>query len=279
MKATKMHTTLISAEAVARSPAQFRILDCRARLGDREFGPRVYAEGHLPGALYASLDEDFAGPPGDGGRHPLPPPEALRDRFRSWGVNDDDQVVVYDDAGGAFAARAWWCARWLGHEAVAVLDGGLTAWTGPLSRERPQPAPGNFSIRPSLTRTVDAATLAAGLASTTVTTTLVDARTRQRFDGTEEPIDPVAGHIPGAVCLPFQQNLGDNGRFLPAEALAERFAGLSEDVVCYCGSGVTAAHNVLALRIAGHAEPILYPGSWSEWIRDPARPRATLQTP
>jgi thiosulfate/3-mercaptopyruvate sulfurtransferase len=278
MKANKMHTTLISAETVAHSPAQFRILDCRARLGDPAFGPGAYAGGHIPGALHASLDDDFAAPPGDGGRHPLPQPQELRDRFRGWGINDDDQIVVYDDAGGAFAARAWWCARWLGHEAVAVLDGGLAAWTGPLSQELPQPAPGNFSIRAPLTRTVDAATLAAELE----TTALVDARTRQRFDGTEEPIDPVAGHIPGAVCLPFQGNLAEDGRFLPVQALAERFAGLPEEVVCYCGSGVTAAHNVLALRIAGHSEPVLYPGSWSEWIRDPARPRAagaSLQAP
>lgn len=265
-----MYTTLISTDALAHDPGAFRLLDCRARLGDPDFGPRAYADGHIPGARYASLDHDFAAPPGDGGRHPLPDRQRLRDRFRAWGVNDHDQIVVYDDAGGAFAARAWWCARWLGHEAVAVLDGGFDAWKGPLSRAQPVVDPGNFSLRTPLTRETDADTLLADLERTT----LVDARGRARFDGVEEPVDPVAGHIPGAVCLPFQENLDASGRFKPAEALAERFSRLPDPVVCYCGSGVTAAHNVLALRIAGRPEPILYPGSWSEWIRDPARPRA-----
>ena len=222
-------------------------------------------------AAAGSASPTTAAAPGDGGRHPLPDPAYLRGRFRAWGVNDSDQIVVYDDAGGAFAARAWWCARWLGHQAVALLDGGLAAWTGPLSQASPVVAPGNFSIRPPLTRTVDAATLLAELDGAT----LVDARAEARFAGREEPIDPVAGHIPGAVCLPFQANLAADGRFLPAAELQARFAGLPDDVVCYCGSGVTAAHNVLAMRIAGRAEPRLYPGSWSEWIRDPARPVAT----
>jgi thiosulfate/3-mercaptopyruvate sulfurtransferase len=265
-----MHTTLITAETVAANPTAYRILDCRARLGDPDFGPRAYAEGHIPGAHYASLDHHFAAPPGAGGRHPLPDPERLRDSFRGWGIDDGDQIVVYDDAGGAFAARAWWCARWLGHAAVAVLDGGLAAWSGPQSQSQPVVEPGNFSIRPALTRTIDAPALLRQLSATR----LVDARTQARFDAREEPIDPVAGHIPGAVCLPFQGNLDAAGRFKPPAALAERFAGLPDDTVCYCGSGVTAAHNVLAMRVAGRAEPILYPGSWSEWILDPTRPRA-----
>ncbi len=233
-------------------------------------GRACTAKGICPGAQYASLDEDFAAPPGAGGRHPLPDRQWLRDRFRAWGIDDDDQIVVYDDAGGAFAARAWWCARWLGHGAVAVLDGGLGAWTGPLSRATPAVAPGNFSIRAPLTRQIDAAGVLARLGESV----LVDARTRPRFDGIEEPIDPVAGHIPGAVCLPFQDNLDASGRFKPAAALAERFRGLPDDVVCYCGSGVTAAHDILAMRVAGRPEPMLYPGSWSEWIQDPGRPRA-----
>lgn len=266
-----MYSTLISAPQLAEIVGQsVRILDCRARLGDPEFGLRVYAAAHISGAIRADLDSDLAADPGDRGRHPLPDPETLAASARAWGVNDSDQVVVYDDASGAFAARAWWCLRWLGHEAVAVLDGGLGAWTQPLTTSTSTITPGNFSIRASLTRTIDAATLAVQL----TTHELVDARTAERFNGEQEPIDPVAGHIPGAVCLPFQDNLEANGRFKSASDLGARFAGLSDDVICYCGSGVTAAHNVLAMRIAGRPEPVLYPGSWSEWIVDPMRPRA-----
>ncbi|MEZ5551606.1 MAG: sulfurtransferase [Pseudomonadales bacterium] len=246
-----------------------RLLDCRAVLGDTEAGRRRFEAGHIPGARHLDLDRDLAAAPGEGGRHPLPDPEQLAFKLRSLGINDADQVVVYDDAGGAFAGRAWWCLRWLGHEAVALLDGGLAGWCGELTEETRAVVPGNFSIRPSLTRTVDAATLL----SRGEDFQLTDARSEARFSGTEEPVDPVAGHIPGARCLPFQGNLDSSGRFLSADLLRERFADLVEPVVCYCGSGVTAAHNVLAMRIAGYPEPFLYPGSWSEWIRDPSRPR------
>ncbi|MDH3640826.1 MAG: sulfurtransferase [Gammaproteobacteria bacterium] len=266
-----MYTSLISAPQLAAIIGQsVRILDCRARLGDAEFGSRAYAGGHISGAIRADLDRDLAAAPGVGGRHPLPDRETLAARAQSWGINDEDQVVVYDDASGAFAARAWWCLRWLGHEATALLDGGLGAWKQPLTADATTIVPGNFSIRACLTRTIDAATLADQLSEHE----LVDARTAERFNGEQEPIDPVAGHIPGASCLPFQDNLEANGQFKPASDLGARFAALSDDVICYCGSGVSAAHNVLAMRIAGRAEPILYPGSWSEWIVDPARPRA-----
>jgi thiosulfate/3-mercaptopyruvate sulfurtransferase len=274
-----MHTTLISAAELAAALAggarRLRILDCRTRLDDPGFGARAYAEGHLPGAVCANIDLDFAAPPGDGGRHPLPRPADLAARLRAWGIEDDDQIVTYDDAGGPFAARAWWCIRWLGHAAVAVLDGGLAAWTGPLTRDVPAPGPGNFTIRPSLTRTVDAAELLQRLhaADREGRPDLIDARARPRFEGREEPIDPVAGHIPGAACLPFQENLGPDGRFRSPAELAARFAGHGGDTISYCGSGVTAAHNILAMRVAGLPEPTLYPGSWSEWIRDPSRPR------
>jgi len=276
-----MYKTLISASELAaglqREAICVRILDCRGRLSDPDFGAVSYAERHIPGAFHADLDRDFAGAPGAGGRHPLPEPQALAAKLRAWGVNDDDQVVVYDDAGGAYAARAWWCLRWLGHEATALLDGGLSSWPGPWSDAVANSNPGNFSIRHCLTRTIDAPKLVAQL----VELQLIDARTRQRFDGEQEPIDPVAGHIPGARCLPFQGNLDGDGHFKPPEILKSRFSGAKDDVpgrkadvVCYCGSGVTAAHNVLAMRIAGLPEPVLYPGSWSEWIVDPARPRA-----
>ena len=266
------YTTVIAADEL-RELHNVKIFDCRAALGDSGYGHRVYAEGHIAGAVYLSLDDDLASPPGDGGRHPLPRPDSLAMRLRELGVSDDAQVVVYDDAGGAYAARAWWCLRWLGHEAVAVLDGGLNAWTGTLETTTPDPAPGNFSIRPALTRTVDASELQTSASART----LVDARARARFAGEEEPIDPVAGHIPGAVCLPFQENLAADGRFQDAETLKRRFAdvGSADNVVCYCGSGVTAAHNILAMKIAGYPEPALYPGSWSEWIRDPDRAIAT----
>ncbi|MGA1370443.1 MAG: sulfurtransferase [Pseudomonadales bacterium] len=273
-----LYTTLISATDLAAAIATphgvganpVRLIDCRARLDDADFGARAYAAGHLPGAVFASLEQDFSAPPGAGGRHPLPPAERLAARLRDLGLNDHDQIVVYDDTAGSFAARAWWCLRFLGHQAVAVLDGGLAAWTGPLETSVPEPRTGHFSIRPSLTRTIDAQELLAGLDHAD----LVDARARPRFEGREEPIDPVAGHIPGASCLPFQGNLGQDGRFLSAAELQKRFHGHGADTVCYCGSGVTAAHNILAMRVAGLPEPRLYPGSWSEWIRDPSRPCA-----
>ncbi|TNF89754.1 MAG: sulfurtransferase [Gammaproteobacteria bacterium] len=263
-----MHTTIIDSQTVLDHSVKF--LDCRSTLGDPDAGRRAFEAGHITGALFLSLDDDLAATPGDGGRHPLPEPESLISRLRALGINDEDQVVVYDDAGGAYAARAWWCLRWLGHEAVAVLDGGLNAWPAPLSTEVIRPPAGNFSRRPALTRSLDVTALTADLAAYQ----LIDARAQARFDGLEEPIDPVAGHIPGAICLPFQGNLKEDGTFRSGTELAARFPK-GDNVVCYCGSGVTAAHNVLAMRIAGFDEPLLYPGSWSEWIRDDQRPVAT----
>ncbi|MEM8768402.1 MAG: sulfurtransferase [Pseudomonadota bacterium] len=269
-----MHRTFIDPLTAIELEDSVKFLDCRAALGDPAYGQRVYAEGHIAGARYLSLDDDLAAPAGDGGRHPLPDPEGLSSRLQALGLNDADQVVVYDDAGGAFAARAWWCLRWLGHEAVAVLDGGLQAWPAPLSTELPVIEPGDFSRRPALTRTIDAGTLSTDPDAYR----LVDARTEARFRGEEEPIDPVAGHIPGAMCRPFQENLGADGRFQAQAALAARFPA-GDNVVCYCGSGVTAAHNILAMCAAGLPEPYLYAGSWSEWIRDPERPIGTGPDP
>ncbi|MBW2267464.1 MAG: sulfurtransferase [Deltaproteobacteria bacterium] len=268
-----MPDTIVSAEQLERGlaapgAATWRVLDCRASLADLEHGRRVFAQGHIPGAQHADLDDDLAKPAGEGGRHPLPDPVALVAKLCAWGISDADQLVAYDDAGGAFAGRAWWLLRWLGHEQVAVLDGGLAAWRGELSQDTSLPSPGRFTRRTSLVRVVEADAIVSELGALA----LVDARAQPRFDGREEPIDPVAGHIPGAVCLPFQGNLDDAGHFLSAAELRERFDSLGDDPVCYCGSGVTAAHNVLAMRIAGLPEPRLYPGSWSEWILDPSRP-------
>ena len=164
----------------------------------------------------------------------------------------------------------WWLARWCGHETAAILDGGLAAWPGKLTTRIESPGRGDFALRPPLTRTVAVEEISRGDRRFS----LIDARTRRRFDGLEEPIDPVAGHIPGAHCRSFEENLDARGRFRAASELRERFAGLEDNPVCYCGSGVTAAHNVLAMRLAGFDEPALYPGSWSEWIADPERPIA-----
>jgi thiosulfate/3-mercaptopyruvate sulfurtransferase len=245
------------------------LLDCRTSLTDPDHGARAFAAGHIAGARHAELATDLAAAPGPGGRHPLPDRRTLARRLRAFGLDAGQQLVVYDDAGGAFAARAWWLARWLGHLPSAVLDGGLQAWREPLTTEPSAARHGTFRAGRPLTRTIGLETLLDPDQRRRLE--LIDARAEARFRGLEEPIDPVAGHIPGARCLPFQGNLGPAGTFLPAARLAQRFAGFAEPV-CYCGSGVTAAHNVLAMVHAGLPEPALYPGSFSEWIRDPARP-------
>lgn len=249
------------------------LLDCRSKLGDLPWGRNSWLAGHIPGAVHLDLDRDLAAAPGAGGRHPLPDPDRLANRLGELGASDDSRIVAYDDVGGAMAARAWWCIRWLGHDSVALLNGGLNAWLaanpGDLVSGEETPTAGRFTRRTSLTRTISAEELATQLHDTS----LVDARAQERFDGTVEPIDPVAGHIPGATCLPFQDNLTEDGRFKTRAELAARFAALPDPVIAYCGSGVTAAHNLIALRLAGRDEGVLYPGSWSEWLIDDDRPR------
>lgn len=268
------------AEAVRSVPApRLVVLDVRWRLG----GPspaELYAPGHLPGAVAVDLDRDLAAPVGDGsrGRHPLPAPEALQEALRRWGICADSTVVAYDDADGSSAARAWWLLRWAGMGDVRVLDGGIAAWSAaglPLTEEVPTPEPGDMVVRPGGVPTLDADAAAAVAAGGGV---LLDARAGARYRGEVEPIDPVAGHIPGARSAPTAGNVDGLGRFLPPERLRERFAALGVEsgrqVGAYCGSGVTAAQEVLALELAGvHAA--LYPGSWSEWVADPSRPVAT----
>lgn len=257
------------------------ILDCRFALEDPTYGSRAYAAGHLPGACFADLERDLSAPiaPGKTGRHPLPRAEQLCARLREWGVNNDSQIVLYDDGPGAFAARAWWLLIWLGkRDGVYLLNGGLNAWQAaglPVQQESPKPAAGSFRGSPNDELVAHANELMQRLAAPQLT--LLDARGLPRFRGEIEPIDPVAGHIPGAHCAPFIDNLGDDGRFLPAEALRQRFAKLignrpPEQVVAYCGSGVTACHNLFALCLAGYPLARLYAGSWSEWITDPSRP-------
>ncbi len=252
------------------------LLDVRWALGGPP-GRDEYARGHVPGAAFVDLDTELASAPGLGGRHPLPEPAAFEAAMRRAGVRADRPVVVYDDSGSAAAARAWWLLRYFGHRDVRVLDGGLGAWVASgrrLSTDAPVPAPGDFAARPGGMPVLDAAR-ASALAQRGV---LLDARAPERFRGEHEPIDPVAGHIPGAVNAPSTGNVGGDGRFLAPDALRATFdgAGVRDgvEVGAYCGSGVTAAHEVLALELAGFSAA-LYPGSWSEWITDPGRPVAT----
>lgn len=273
-------STLVDVARLARSLNRddWVILDCRFALGDPSTGRRQYLESHIPGARYADLDRHLSGPvvAGVSGRHPLPSRRLLSRRFRAWGIDPGDQIVAYDQADGAFAARLWWLARWLGHAAVAVLDGGFRAWQEadlPTASNTSDPPPtGRFRAQRPLTRTADADTV---LGAVRRHGTLLDARGRERFRGEVEPIDPVAGHIPGATCLPFGDNVDARGHWRDRRALAQRFrAAEGDDTICYCGSGVTATHNILAMVHAGLTEPALYPGSWSEWICDPTRPIA-----
>jgi thiosulfate/3-mercaptopyruvate sulfurtransferase len=254
-----------------------RIVDCRHDLADPAAGRRAYAEAHLPGAVFMHLDEDLSGVrTGSNGRHPLPNPVTFAARLGALGIAPEDQVVAYDDAGGAIAARLWW----IGHERAAVLDGGLRAWRAaglPLESAVPAPCPVMHPVSPALVGVVDAEALQGALAAASVT--LIDARSPDRFAGQNETLDPVAGHIPGALNRFFRNNLAD-GHFRPADELRAGFEGLlagraPADVVHQCGSGVTACHNLLAMEVAGLHGSRLYPGSWSEWCADPSRPVAT----
>jgi thiosulfate/3-mercaptopyruvate sulfurtransferase len=273
------------------SPSFPIVLDCRFDLARPEAGGQAYLAGHIPTAKYVDLNRDLSAPvTAASGRHPLPAPGPMAARFEELGVLDESQVVVYDEINGSFAARAWWLLRWLGHSKAAVLDGGMKAWralggrvesggtigpdTEAMSRDsaRPPPAP-----RMDVRAVVAAAELVGRMKEGRGL--LVDARAAERFAGAVEPIDAVAGHIPGAVNHPFSANLRDDGRFLPPRELErlwrERLNGVSPaDTVAMCGSGVTACHNLLAMEIAGLRGAKLYPGSWSEWIRDPAHPVA-----
>jgi len=240
-----------------------------------------FRQGHLPGAVFADLDRDLSGEPGPGGRggrHPLPTPEAAESALRRLGVCGNRPVVVYDDSAGTVAARAWWLLRYLGHDDVRLLDGGLSAWVAaghPLTAgDTPAPAVGDFRAAPGAMPVLDAV----GAAAVAADGVLLDARAGERYRGETEPVDPVAGHVPGAVSAPTRDGADQAGRLLPAAALRDRFTALGAAdggvVGAYCGSGVTAAHTVLALEVAG-LPAALYVGSWSDWVSDPGRPVAT----
>ncbi|HEX7416694.1 MAG TPA: sulfurtransferase [Steroidobacteraceae bacterium] len=283
-----MYQTLIEVHELARllapgsTAASLAIIDCRFELGRPAAGAAAFAEAHLPGALYADLERDLSGPvTPTSGRHPLPEPRKLARRLGAWGIAADVQVVAYDQGNGAFAARLWWLLRWLGAERVAVLNGGFAAWVAagqPVTAAVLGRAPREFVPRLRAHAAVTSDEVARDLASGAIR--LVDARAADRFAGQNETIDPVAGHVAGAVNHPFASNLDANGRFRDAAALRERWlatlAGRTpQALVAMCGSGVTACHNLLALELAGLPGARLYAGSWSEWIRDPSRPIAT----
>jgi thiosulfate/3-mercaptopyruvate sulfurtransferase len=274
-----MAAPIIQVDELADQPTQ-TLLDVRWQLTTGS-QPNLYASGHIPGAVFVDLDRDLAAPPGAGGRHPLPTAEDFERAMRAAGVRTDAPVVVYDDANGLPAARAWWLLRYFGHAQVALLDGGLGAWLAagrPLTEgdERPR-QPGDFQARPGAMSVLDAAQ-AGALAAAGV---LIDARAPERYRGETEPMDPVAGHIPGARNWPMARTLNAAGRLLPETELAEGLRALTRgaEVGAYCGSGITAAHTVLALELAGIRGAALYPGSWSEWVTDPARPVATGDEP
>ena len=275
-----MSTVLIDVEQLADamlSDTPPVVLDVRWQLGDAD-GHARYRTGHIPGAVYVDLDSQLAAPPSpEAGRHPLPEIDALTEAARSWGIDDTSPVVVYDDNGNLAAARAWWLLRWGGHRDVRLLDGGLAAWRDSgmrLSSGDTPVRPGNVTLQAG---SLPVATIddVAALGSDDSKTVLVDARAGERYRGEVEPIDPRAGHIPGAISLPTSENIDASGRFRAASDLRERFAqaGVTDGsaVVAYCGSGVNAAHEIAALEIAG-LSGTLYPGSWSQWSADPARP-------
>ena len=272
-----LKTTLVSTEELAAHLAQWRIFDCRHDLMKPEFGEQQYREAHIPGALFAHMERDLSGPKtGKNGRHPLPDPATFVAWIGRQGLRKDDQVVCYDAANGSAAARLWWMLRWVGHRNVAVLDGGVARWLKegrPVDAIVPKPNPVNYALKqPS--GTVDARAIQASLKNLF----LLDARAPVRWRGEQEPIDPVAGRIPGARNRFNADNVQPDGTFKDANSLKADFLSLlgnqkPADVIHYCGSGVAACHNLLAMEVAGLTGGKLYPGSWSEWIADPSRPQ------
>jgi len=278
-----MHSTLIStADLAARlDDPSIVVVDARHDLAQPDWGEAQYRAGHVPLARFAPLDRDLSAPKtGRNGRHPLPSPERAADFFGRLGIDASKQVVAYDQGNGMFAARVWWMLRWLGHEAAAVLDGGYARWTAegrPVATEVARVEATRFEVS-SVMPTVSATGVAASLPRHTLL--LIDGRAAERFRGDVEPLDPVAGHIPGAMNRPYARNVKADGTFRSPRELRGEFEAMLhgrpvEDVVHYCGSGVTAAHNVLAMAVAGYPLTRLYPGSWSEWVSSRARPIAT----
>jgi len=280
----KRFATLIGAADLAHHlhDTRWRVFDCSFDLVHPHAGELAYREAHIPGAIYAHLERDLSGPlNGRNGRHPLPDPARFAAKLGEWGVGSDTQVVVYDDVAGTYAVRLWWMLRWLGHETVAVLDGGLNAWEAAghdLTDAESQHPHALFTPQLRQEMAVDVHFVESQSPQDGVR--LLDARNAQRFRGENETLDPVGGHIPGAVNRFFKDNLERSGRFKPAEVLQAEYRQLmggrdATEIVHSCGSGVTACHNLLAMEVAGLPGSRLYPGSWSEWCADPSRPIAT----
>ena len=248
------------------------IFDCSYELTNPEAGLKLYEQGHIPSAIFAYVTGDLAEPPSKRGRHPLPSREKFLETVRSWGVNNDSHVISYDQGVALFACRLWWMFRWLGHEKVSVVDGGLNAWKAaglPTSTDVGVCSRSDFNMKPALTRLVDAGHVLKhhGI--------LIDARAENRFRGEVEPIDHTAGHIPGAICRPSSGNFDESFKYTKDGSRFDVLTDTDEEVICYCGSGISATHNILSIILAGHKEPSLYSGSWSEWIEDPSRPVVT----
>jgi thiosulfate/3-mercaptopyruvate sulfurtransferase len=281
------YKTIVSAAALSAAPAHWVIVDCRHNLADSQAGRNAYIQGHIPGAYFLHLDHDLAGPVnGKNGRHPLPDPAEFEKKLMAIGIGPETQVVAYDDAGGAYAARLWWLLRWLGHEAVAVLDGGFPQWLAggyPIEVGSRQPLSSSGAVFSTLSHPNENSWVPVEVVMENVQTNkymLVDARSPDRFRGENETIDPVGGHIPGALNRFFRLNLNEEGRFKSADQLKTEWSELLQgrapsEIIAQCGSGVTACHNLLALEMAGLQGARLYPGSWSEWCAEPSRPIAS----
>ena len=278
-----MYKTLADCQALALhlNDPNWVIVDCRFMLSKPEAGYQAYLANHIPGARYAHLNDDLSSPPTTrSGRHPLPDPERLAERLGLWGISRDTQVVAYDDSFGAMAARLWWLLRWLGHSRVALLDGGLPAWQRaeyPMTQDLPTITPTRFVPQASNDVWITSADVEKARLQTD--SLIMDARAEERFRGEIEPLDAIAGHIPGAVNVPYEDNLHISGTFLSAAELRELYLGIMGEVrpdkiIQMCGSGVTACHNILAMEHAGLTGAKLYAGSWSEWITDDRRPVA-----
>ncbi|WP_455221031.1 sulfurtransferase [Kaarinaea lacus] len=280
------YSSIISADLLQQhlNDANWRIVDCRFNLKAPDEGMSLYKMEHIPNAIYAHLDHDLSAPVSDtSGRHPLPDVETFKLKLGAWGIDTSKQVVVYDDAAGSYAARLWWMLRWLGHKSVAVLDGGFTLWKQqglPTTNAIPHIEPATFVGQPNMDMLINSNALQEGLSKASIC--LIDVRDPQRYSGLEEPIDKVAGHIPGSINLPWKTNIADTGMYQSKAQLYDQYQKLLQDaagknVVFMCGSGVTACHSLVALEYIGISGAKLYPGSWSEWITDNSRPVATSE--